>query len=650
MAGPGEGPKPRSAPRPAPAPAPAKLEPQAKNPPESRMFRAAREKQQKQTSEDLANAETAEITPEKIANARKAINWALDQMKNPIYQELFKKHGIILESADYYLNIAIKESRLNPLKISNDKAKGLFQIKTDQGYVLDDIKTIFGLNIKSNHVFYLPEKTKNRKKQIIEKKRLDVATANNAFVGILASHIWYETTSEHYRLWSIADKLLIHCATVYNIDYCKKNSTPNGKKIRLLVEIIRAYNVKMKNPDFVDSTDDEKEADVKIGGKVYLPARAYLEAALGKAHGEVKNESIPIQPGKVPMYAGVNAAKLEKIGNQLIAPPKNPPKIIIPRYRQASGEYMDPYAESNHGRMPKSKTQGIIIHSTEGTQYPWLYEDQNIHYILKRNGTLELVHSPEIAVSHCGSMKQSPWKQALWNGERAPSYHFVGIEVENLSMSSLLRNELVAIYVEPKAKIVSKNIRGKIHYFTSTAPSQRAMEAAYVQAGKERGFTDVQYEVLKNFIAHVGSQKGLHKKDVLTHSQIAITTPFKRVGKGKKKKVVILPGNPYRGRKSDPPVLDWERIGLPNNYLRVDPDVATGKASANLAESERIRNTKGITFRKSHGEYEVFPSKDGKSYAYYFEPQARFGAPKGIVDGVKAADEIQKAKKNKNKK
>jgi|GEM_PF-2281634 len=450
----------------------------------------------------------------------------------------------------------------------------------------------------------------------------------------------HEVIAENYKLWSISNKLMIRCADEYGIDYCKKNDVPAARKIRLLVEIITNYNVKINNPDFEDITEEE-DFDLENGSKVFLPPKEYLVKALKQAQEDVKDDVEPIRRGNIPMYAGRDAAKMEKFGNQFIAPPKHPPQIVIPHYRQKSGEYLDPYVEAGHGRMPKSKTKGLVIHSTEGGA-DILREGQNIHYILRRDGVIELIRDMDIAVSHAGNMtSKKASKHAMWEGEKEPSFHTVGIEVINPSLPSLIKEGKVNVALDSKAKVFSATIRWKdkkgraksrVALLTSTPPKQKAIDAGFKQARVERGFTDEQYKSLKAWIAYVGNKKGLKYKDIVTHSMIACS-------------------DSGRGRKSDPPVLDWGRLGLMNNHYRVDADVAEGRVKANIDESERIRTGKKMTMVKYKGKiyYEVLPSVVNGKDAYSYFPEARFGGTDSMIAGVSAAEKIRKSKAKKTK-
>lgn len=699
-------------------------------------------------------------SPERLKDARSAINWALNELKKPVYSKILKNFGITLESTDYYLAIATKESGLNQLEVSKSDAKGLFQVKTGTGYALDDIKNIFGLTIDPSQIFYIPKEVKNRKEEIRENKYFKTAAANNAFTGILYWHIckdvfrqrqnlqipkedqdraacfsyklgngdftnlWqsieaknfndfavklstqlaqkfpqnfilpkggkdvlqddtyklnytayiytgkslggamirigkrnydaanlvqtlryseiiqslarkqpaaYEVANEHYQLWSIADKLLTRCGYSYGINYCQKNAISSNRKIPVLIDIIKEYNIKLKNPDFKDFIDEDESEELEDGAKVFLPPKEYIEQAIKKSQEDVKEEKEIVKPGVVPMYAGSNAAKMEAWGNKLIAPPKTPPKFV-PGKDAVTHEDLHPEDPTIYGRMPKEQTKGIVIHSTEARVPNNLrHQDGYIHFILNRNGVIEVIHNIDIVSNHAGSSR--------WEGVKGVAHHTVGIEVINIGMPSLIRDGKINVALDKKAKVFSvkiynkKNKKWENRYLTSTPPSKKALDDGFKQARQERGFTEEQYRSLKDLIAYIGSQKGLRYKDVVTHSMVATA-------------------NSSRGRKSDPPVLYWEKLGLPNNHYRVDPDVATGNVKANIEESEAIRTGKKMTMVKYKGKlyYEILQSKIGYKDAYSYFPEARFGGTESMTVGLKAAEKIRQERSKKNKK
>jgi hypothetical protein len=78
-------------------------------------------------------------------------------------------------------------------------------------------------------------------------------------------------------------------------------------------------------------------------------------------------------------------------------------------------------------------------------------------------------------------------------------------------------------------------------------------------------WSDEQYKAVEKLVHWIGSRHKIPAAHVLAHSQIA----YSKYG---------------RGRKPDPLSLDWSKLRLPNNYLRVDPDVASGAIEANVPE------------------------------------------------------------------
>ena len=72
-----------------------------------------------------------------------------------------------------------------------------------------------------------------------------------------------------------------------------------------------------------------------------------------------------------------------------------------------------------------------------------------------------------------------------------------------------------------------------------------------------------QYAAVNRLIHALGEKYKIQAKNVLTHSQVANSKSG-------------------RGRKQDPMNLNWEKLGLPNNYLLVDTDVVTGRVEPNF--------------------------------------------------------------------
>lgn len=265
---------------------------------------------------------------------------------------------------------------------------------------------------------------------------------------------------------------------------------------------------------------------------------------------------VDIMPKDVPMYTGPDAKALEDRGKQPIKYEdekgnpldlNTPPcKLKIPKSPDDEDKQIDvndpPWYDKEHphalrvGEIDNEKdVKYIILHSTEGIgrglevndEKKGLYQTQGIHYLVRLNGTVELIANEwinpnikdkkeresqkRIAINHAGKVGHNAG--AIWNGEEM-STHSIGIEVE---------------------------------------------------ANPEEEYTKAQYAALKPLLAWIGARYKIPQSNVLTHSMVAYHPKW------------------GRGRKADPLKLDWAQLGLPDNYRRVDPDVATGKFPSNIS-------------------------------------------------------------------
>jgi len=141
---------------------------------------------------------------------RSAICSAIRSLKD--LREFLEVKGISLKSSDYYMAIALKESHLNPLAVSNlgaeqshktvlDKnpeettakyekrisihAFGAFQVKTD---AIEQVNKVFGTKYKLEDIFYIPKETDDSVDSQIEDVKLRKAMETNAKVAILYWH------------------------------------------------------------------------------------------------------------------------------------------------------------------------------------------------------------------------------------------------------------------------------------------------------------------------------------------------------------------------------------------------------------------------------------------------------------------------------
>lgn len=436
----------------------------------------------------------------------------------------------------------------------------------------------------------------------------------------------YEIIREDYRLWSMADKLLSRCTNQYQLPYCRQPDILNQDKIWMMVAAIIRYNNDIDNPDFTEDDEESHDPEVKVGTKVYLPSKDYLNRILTESQKDVDPASLTPSSDKIPLYTGKNAAKLAKIGNELIRAPAKKPEMVTPRYLDGphKGQPLKLDKPTGSGKMPKTVVDKIVIHSTEGNA-DVLYNGQNAHFAVRRDGTIERILNTNVATSHAGMMKNGSAKRAVWSGDGSPSLRSIGIEVENIALSRLVREGKVTIKKDKKEKVFYI-MRNKVPvYFTDRPPGKKALEEGRKQAKTERGFTDAQYKALKSLVGQLGSEFSICKKNVVTHSMIA-TSKF------------------GRGRKSDPPSFDFSRIDLPNNYLLVDTDVASGRVEANLSISEKSRTGNQVEMINYKGRqyYKLIPVSNNGETTYSYSPTDRFGAGEDIVAGTKAAEKIWK--------
>lgn len=691
------------------------------------------------------------LTPEKISTARKAISTALSVMHAPAYIKIFKERGIILESEDYYLAIAIEESNLNPL--NDSVGKGLFQIKDK---ALAEVHKAFDLNFETKDIFStvpqfqekasrnnaiagilywhlckdvfpknikIPKEDKDRAaafayqldsgdfanlwqtlgakdfndfaiklsaqlvqkfpKNFIQPKngkdvlhdstyKLNYTTyvyalnqlrggtikiGNGSYNAAKLADILhnseiiqslthkqpdsFETIRFNQLLWSITEKFLFRCTNEYQLPYCRNQDLKNKDKIQKMMAIIIRYNNEIDNPDFEDFDDENDNAEMKLGSKVFLPSEEYVTNVL-KEWGKDIEPMVPSPLSKkIPLYAGKEAARLAMKGNEPFEAGAEKPPMVHPRYigGPKAGELINLNKPTASGPMPKAAVKNIVIHATEGISTS-LYSagknwrdnpgkeayGQNAHFTIRRDGTIEQILNLNVATSHAGMMRNpKDGKRAVWEGDGSPSLHSVGIEVENIPLPSSIRKGKVIIGVDKNAKVSSLGKDSKI-YYTDKPPSQKAIDEGWKQAHEARDFSDAQYKSLRKLVNWLGAEFKLHKKDVVTHSMIAASKPG-------------------RFRKGDAPVVDWDRLGLPNNHLRVDPDVATGRVNANYEGFER--NSKGkvmemVTIDK-HKRYQLIPVEVNGKTVYSYVPGERFGTAESVVAGVKAADKIWKA-------
>ena len=416
-------------------------------------------------------------------------------------------------------------------------------------------------------------------------------------------------------MWSIAKKLLQKCNDEYNLPYCEDTSIDNEEKVWLFIDILIGYNRKIGNTDF-DKTEEEN------GGQrpdvTGIPNKEYIEKAIKKSQSEIAPPVLPPVPRGVPVYIGPKGTELEREGNKPLRGPK--PRIIVPKLR---GRRLKLDRRGIHGKMPKRSVTSVVIHSTEGG-YDHLYGNQNMHFIVKKDGTIHQTRGLGMAIDHAGLMGNSR-KKAMWNGDGDISLHSIGIEVATTSMKHFIREGDFRIPVPRGGRVAKKRVRVKRRgrwvletvYVTSTPPNRADVIRARKKATQLRRFT-----ALRKLVHWLGGEFGLKKRDVVTHSMIAVS----------------IYG---RGRKADPPIIDWSKLGLPENGKLTDLDVVGGRVKSNHRKIERDRVGEDMAMIKIKGRlyYKMIKLPNGK---YSYTPNASFGGISGLTTSITVSDGIRK--------
>ncbi|MBI4232570.1 N-acetylmuramoyl-L-alanine amidase [Candidatus Peregrinibacteria bacterium] len=421
------------------------------------------------------------------------------------------------------------------------------------------------------------------------------------------------------------------------------------------MEVLIKYNREIDNDDFSQIEDDHDVNGLGRGAKVYFPKKEYIEKSLKQADLEVEAPPLPAPPEVLEStgyYAGPDkktAAKWNKMGLERFSAVKKPP-VVIPKIRvkvpkmkdgkvlKIKGKIQYEFVlrslntgkKAPHGKMPRDKVNGVVIHTTEGA-HEELYRNQGIHYVLRRDGTIELIRNLDIAIDHAGIMDNSSSK-AMWRGDKKPSLHTVGIEVVNPALSNLVKSGEVLIDANPKV-VKSKLVGKRTVYYTDQAPTEKALKKGRAMALKARALTEKQNAALKQLVHWLGHEFNLKKRDVWTHSMVA-TSKF------------------GRGRKADPPILDWSKLGLPDNHWQIDQDVLAGQIIPNLVTIEKYRSGESLEMANIDGKqyYQILQVTINGKTTYTYNPKAHFGAKPTMTSGLKATVQMKESQKKKEDK
>ena len=97
-------------------------------------------------------------------------------------------------------------------------------------------------------------------------------------------------------------------------------------------------------------------------------------------------------------------------------------------------------------------------------------------------------------------------------------------------------------------------------------------------------------------------------------------------------------GDNGRGRKTDPCNLDFKKLDLPDNYRRIDPDVARGTLPSQMLRIEGERKGTYLDRTRVGGRlvYKVIKSGDG----YHYLPSSGFGGQSYMNAGLRGAQDL----------
>lgn len=350
-----------------------------------------------------------------------------------------------------------------------------------------------------------------------------------------------EITPPNFYLWSISTDLLEKCIDVYKIPFCLDPKIAKGEKIRLLINVLVKFNKDyLYRPAFRNVDLEDSDPDLPPKTKIYFPPKAFIEEDLIKygVRNEDKNtnaEKVTAKKEKIPeqisdpISVGSGSSKLDM-------PPRNVPL------------YAGPDAEKNIAL-------GKLAPKIPGHKPPMnlpTYKGRKLNP--NHPSTLGVLKSPKYLILHSTAGSH----ESLY---RTQGIHYL---VRKNGAIEQIRSE--TIIIDHAGKMSNKSACAQWNGDGNVSAHSLGIE---IETKPNEGLNNAQYKSVRELIEWICSRHQIPLANVLAHSQIGVTK-FRGVITG-------------RGRKQDPPNLDWQKLGMPNNYRRVDPDVATGKFPSNLA-------------------------------------------------------------------
>jgi|GEM_PF-689536 len=315
------------------------------------------------------------------------------------------------------------------------------------------------------------------------------------------------------------------------------------------------------------------------------------------------------------IYIGRDGKALATEGAKLHQP------SAVPEPKYDTPDWLNPDKGVGKGWERMDSVDGIVLHATEGTvgKGSKLFREQNTHFVVKRNSEIWQVRNPEYYTNHTGYFDSD--YGAIWDGDKTPAESRIGIEVETYAFEEMLSKGLISFPVHPD-KDGELNIgtaydkNGDLFHYTTNDPVQSDLNKAWEQAGKNRSYNEAEYKSLNELVKYLAYKNQIKKQNIITHSMLGS-------------------GENGRGRKTDPCNLDFSKLGLPDNYRRVDPDVARGTLPSQIVRVEGERKGTYLDRARVNGRlvYKVYKKGD----EYHYLPSSGFGGQSFMNSGLKAA-------------
>lgn len=560
------------------------------------------------------------LPEERIKKAKQAIEKAIEKAN---------KLGIKTEDPRLYMAIAVKESSLKANAKSKSNALGYFQLKE---IALKDIRHP-KVDLEPSDIWsssFNKEKAENnalagiafweRSTKYVEKIAKDFEGEDKTKLTALVYKLGYRTVKELYEECgepeSYAEFALI-LANKQKADEDMEITLPNGTTTtlehshededQLEEHFDETYGIKI--PRYLSDEQNSLIAEslryveviAKLSGLQSTPETAITvnwnkeiqtETTIEKHRSlwKIATQVAKDYEKEVPVRDIVKAIIYfnHQKGNPVFSD-VNPSNPIAPKFQagdqihlpdsDAITSYLDKHIEKPSGKISRKvdkMPKGVPMYVDSGSMSASKLEEQGIQQI-RHNGP-----KPRINTKHVPK-RPSP-KRFPYMGKEKVKY--VILHSTMGSPEGLYRNNKIHFVVKKNGQIDqllplnracnhaghmrSKSAKGIWNGDANVTYHSIGIE---VETGMMEEWNDAQYRSAKELVSWLGDHFELPQANIITHSQMAAS----QFG---------------RGRKIDPLNLEWDRLGLPNNFYRIDPDVATGRIPSNLGGIVRDKNWK----------------------------------------------------------